>query len=308
MNLEHDKHPSSLSDAERDALVASDPDAFDEERPASPDPAATPADADQPADGAAAAATPAADGDDDSKPVDKRAFNGVLSELRDLRQSEREARRELQELREKFAAPPAPDRDFDAEKAELKAKFDNGDMLEDEYQEAREALILEQAEARAVAKLEAQSKAQAEAAAKAVQAQSNQDWDAQMNAWVAANADFCANPLRVQALATLAQTIGADPKLTHEQVIAQMEKDAFEAFNWKRAPAAAADHSARNAADAAAAAKASATPPPLSAGVGVGGRGSGETGVDLSSLKPGQFSKLPKAEQVRLLGEGAIDD
>ncbi len=56
---------------------------------------------------------------------------------------------------------------------------------------------------------------------------------------------------------------------------------------------------ARNASDAKAQAAAAATPAPLSGGMGDRGR---EVAIDLDNMKPGDFKKLSKEDQNRLLG------
>lgn len=303
---ENDKHPSAMTDEERAALVASDPDAFDEER-ADAVTSGEPENDDVPP--PTAADTPKEDAgaqeDDESKPVNQRAFNGVLAELRELRQSEREAKRELQELRERFAAPAEPERDFDAERAALRAKLENGDIDDDQYQEAKDALLVEQAELRAVARYEQQRQAQVRQQIEQQAEQQAQSWNQKIGAWVEQNQEFMANPIRADAVAGLIQKLGADPNVTDDDLLKQVESAAFDAFNWTAAATPAPNkHAGRNAADAAAAAAASAAPPAITGGVGNRVTASG---IDLTSLKPGTFSSLPKADQERLLGEGALD-
>lgn len=297
---ENDKHPSAMTDEERAALIASDPDAFDEER------ADAVTSGEPEGEGKAVGEDAPKPDDDDAKPVDQRAFNGVLAELRELRQSEREAKRELQELREKFAAPAEPERDFDAERAALKEKLENGDIDDDQYQEAKDALLVEQAELRAVARYEQQRQAQVRQQIEQQAQQQAQSWNQKIGAWVEQNQDFMANPIRADAVAGLIQKLGADPNVTDDDLLKQVESAAFDAFNWTAAATPAPNkHAGRNAADAAAAAAASAAPPAITGGVGNRVTASG---IDLTSLKPGTFSSLPKADQERLLGEGALDD
>lgn len=300
-----EKHPTAMTEEERAALVASDPDAFDEER-------ADAVTSGEPEDGepqpAQAVDTPKEDAgaqeDDDAKPVNQRAFNGVLAELRELRQSEREAKRELQELREKFS-PPEQERDFDEERKALKAKLDEGALDDEQYEAAKEALLLEQAEARAVARLVAQQQEAAARQAQSVAAEQQATWNSKISAWAEANQDFLKNPLRYQAVQTLIQQMGQDASLSDDELLVQVEAAAFDAFNWTgKAKTEPNKHAGRNAADAAAAAAASAAPPAITGGVGNRGTASG---IDLASLKPGTFSSLPKADQERLLGEGALD-
>lgn len=304
------KHPSDMSEDERQALVDSDPAAFDQDvdndaSNAEPDATRTAADDTEP-EVERAGETKGPDAEDDSdggKPVDTRAFNGVLAELRSTRQ-------ELKELRERMSAQPEPEpepeRDFEEERQALRGKYDTGELDDEEYEAQREALLLEQAETRALARLKAQAQAEAERTAQAQAATVAEDWTSKINAWVEANQDFCSNAVRLNAVQGLIQSIGADPNLSNEDLLKRVEKEAFEAFNWS-SKGADKPHAARNANDAAAAARASAAPPSLSGGMGVGNRGGGESGIDVAALKPGQFSKLPKAEQERLLGEGALD-
>ena len=176
---ENDKHPSAMTDEERAALVASDPDAFDEE----PQKGVSEQGDDAPkGDGTSSGEGTQSRDEDDAKPVDQRAFNGVLAELRELRQSEREAKRELQELREKFAAPAEPERDFDAGRAALKEKLENGDLDDDQYQEAKDALLVEQAEARAAARFEQQRQAQVRQQIEQQAQQQAQSWNQKIGA------------------------------------------------------------------------------------------------------------------------------
>ncbi len=302
-----DKHPSDMTEDERAALVASDPSAFDEPAEGGDEASAKGADADEKAakpDEPEVARAEADEADDDERGPDRRAFNGVLNELRDTR-------RELQELRERFAQQQAKDapapRDYEAERKAMREKYDAGDLDDDEYEAQREALLLEQAEARAMARLRAEQQAEATKAAQVSANEQARDWNDRIAAWVEANEAFCSNAVRMNALQGLIQTLGADASLSNEALLARVEKEAFDAFGWKGAPATGGRHAARNAADAAAASRGSAVPPALSGGVGVGSRGSGEGNIDLSNLKPGTFSKMSRADQERLLGEGALD-
>lgn len=346
MSTENERHPSALSEDERTAMMKAFPAAFDADgavAAAGDDavdavPGAQPADADQgatsereaagsqkheAAEGAGAQDTAAAAGGQagedghpaepprDDAPVSRKEFNGVLNELRQTREKLKQANTE----------PAPPPRDFDAELRQLDEKldaeqqalldrYDEGELDAGELAREQTRLLKEyQASVRTVtvdeSKHVAATTLQQEKAAAAAQS-AQQEWDAAIGAWKESNADFLANPIRRNAVAALLDQFGADAALTNEQVIEEVQKAAFEAFNWKSTPTPtpADPHAARNLADRQAAARASADTPPTLNG-GVGGRGA-PGGVDLSTLKPGEFSRLPRAEQEKLLGAGAL--
>ena len=103
-------------------------------------------------------------------------------------------------------------------------------------------------------------------------------------------------------------SLESDPnnKLSNAELIAKVEELAFDAFSWKREPAAGSaapatpPASPRAVAAAQAAAAGSSTPP-------LPGRGAGSnltaSQVNLEDVKPGQFGKLPANVQKELLGE-----
>lgn len=303
-DLQEQRHPSALSADELEALKASDPTAFDEDEDEgeaaddTPDPELLKAVA---GDEAPAVAAAADDGDADGGTVDKRAFNGLLAELRQTRE-ELKAVKQAQEA-SAAAAPAAHARDFEAELRDLRNRYENdGEMSDEEYDAARASLLRDQV------KLEVRQEFQQEAT-KQGQAQAQAAWQEKISAWEARHADFLGNTIRRNTVSSLFETLGADASLSDEELIARVEKEAFEAFNYQpkadAAPPVANQHAQRNAADAAAAAAASAAPPPPSAGTG--NRGGPDSGIDLNAIKQGDFSKLPKAEQEKLLGEGALD-
>lgn len=310
-DLQEQRHPSAITPDELDALKAADPAAFDEDEavagtaapapvPATGDGAATAAAADDQVDPELLKAVAGDDTtDDDSGMVDKRAFNGLRAELIQTR-AELKAVKQAQEA---SAAPP-PSRDFDAELRDLRNRYENdGELSDEEYDAARASLMREQV------KLELQQELQQEAA-KQGQAQANAAWQEKIAAWEGQHADFLSNTIRRNTVATLFDTLGGDASLSDDELIARVEREAFEAFNYRPTTAAAPapggnPHARRNAADAAAAAAASAAPASLSAGTG--NRGGPDSGIDLGAIKQGDFSKLPKAEQEKLLGEGALD-
>ena len=347
----NETHPSQLSQEAKDALMRSDPTAFDMDDDGTDDGAGAAAGAAEGgaggegdagaaagaagAEGAAAGegAGAAADGADAGAAagaeggaaaaagaaamIPKARFDEVLGKAKDL-----ERRVEEMEQRNKAMAAPASDRDFAKESEALKEKLDTGtevllkkyedadielpelqrelNKLQAEYQNGMREIGVAEARYGALSAVHEQSQ-------KAAIDQATQSWESTLTAWKTSNADFLSNPIRQQAVASLIESLGADANLSDEDLLKKVEEAAFEAFNWSKqaAPAPANPHAARNAADAAAAARASAAPA-SAAEVGVGSRGGPSQSVDLENLKPGEFSKLPKAEQERLLGEGAL--
>lgn len=299
-NTNSTKHPTALSEDELKAMRESDPAAFDEDGDAG-DTATTVGTV--AVDSAQAA--PAEQDDTDAGTVDKRAFNGLLAELRETREELKVVKQAQQQAQQQAqpAAPVAQVRDFDVELKELRSRYeDEGEMSDDEYEAARAALMREQV------KLEMRQEFQQEAA-KQGQAQAQAAWQEKIQAWEAQHADFLSNTIRRNTVSSLFDSLGNDPAITDDELIARVEKEAFDAFNYQpktTAGASAANpHAQRNAADAAAASAASAAPPAMSAGTG--NRGGPASSVDMSAIKLGDFSKLPKAEQEKLLGEGALD-
>jgi len=216
-------------------------------------------------------------------------INGLLNELRHTRE-------ELKALRaqQQAQASHTPIRDFAAEKMRLQKQWEDGELDSDAYQDQRETLILEQAQHLAATQFQQlqhhqQQQAQAQA------------WQQVIGPWEEKHADFLANPIRRNAVNELIATLDSDPhtRLSDEELLAKVEAAAFDAFNWQ--PKTATPHTTPRAlATARALAAASATPPPP-----VRGAGSALTGasVNLETLRPGQFSKLPPHVRKELLGE-----
>lgn len=334
MNEPNERHPSSLSDEDKAALRASDPAAFDDDDvpAAGDDKVAAAADAAKapPAEGnpkpkeegkpegedgadPAAAAEVGAGGDKpngkEANPADQRAVSGLLKELQQTRQ-------ELAQLKAEKSDPPrdfkaeidAIDTKLDTDQKALLDKYDAGEIdatelateqgkLLKEYQRGTRDVMLAESEHRAVAAVE---KREAEHAAQTAQ----QQWDNDIGKWKEANAAFLENPIRRDAVSNLLNQLGADANMTNEQVIEQMQKAAFEAFNWAPEKPAGDLHAERNKRDAKAIASVAADTPPVNGGVG--NRGQSEHPVDVSNMKPGTFSKLPGSEQEKLLGQGAL--
>lgn len=367
MDPNEQKHPSSLTDEQKQALIASDPAAFDQDGDDTDDSddqgtggdaggAAGGAAADGKTEGAGAAAGAGAAGADaaaggagagaeaaagagsdaaagatgasaggDVPMIPKSRFDEVLLRAK-------QAEDQLKELN-KSRAPAAPEaaRDFGQEADALRKTLEDGNaalakQYEDadidlaefnrqntklivDYQTAMQKLAVEQASHAALSSVHA-------SAVKQEQDQSAAAWETRVTAWKEEHKAFLSNPLRHQMVSDLLERLGADQNLSDEDLLKQVAEAAYEAFNMTppgaaaAAPAAGAgatttdQHKERNASDARAAAAASATPPAVTAGVG--GRGGPDQGIDLSNLKPGQFSKLPRDQQERLLGEGAL--
>lgn len=369
MDPNEQKHPSSLTDEQKQALIASDPAAFDQDDDDGDDTddqgagadnggaaggaaadgkaegagaadgagagaagadaaagaagAGTEAAAGAGSDAAAAAAGNAAGGDVPMIP--KSRFDEVLLRAK-------QAEDQLKELN-KSRAPAAPEttRDFGQEAdalrktledgaAALVKQYDDADIdlaefnrqntkLIVDYQTAMQKLSVDQASHAALSSVHA-------SAVKQEQDQSAAAWETRVTAWKEEHKAFLSNPLRHQMVSDLLERLGADQNLSDEDLLKQVAEAAYEAFNMTppgaaaAAPAAGAgatttdQHKERNASDARAAAAASATPPAVTAGVG--GRGGPDQDIDLSKLKPGDFSKLPRDQQERLLGEGAL--
>lgn len=259
------------------------------------DPAADPAKTADPAK-AAKAADPAPADEDDAKPVDRKAFNGVLNELRETRE-----KLKLVEAKQgAFVAPEGEPRDFKAEREALKERWDNADLDTDEYNNARDTLVLEEAEYRATARfhaLQAQSQVQA----------AKNSWDESVGAWEAANAEFMANPIRRKAVADLIVQLDTDPdnKLDDAALLAKVQETAFEAFNWTGKPATVPDVpvDTRMSAAARAAAAASAAPPAFAGGVGTGAVAS-KVDLEAAMTNPSKFAGAKQAV-TDVLGEEA---
>lgn len=319
------KHPSTASEAEIAAMRAADPAAFDADEPdagegaaaaATPDAAAAAAAGDGGKDAAAAAGKE--DGGGDGTMIPKARFDEVNNRAKDL-----ERRMAELEAANASAAVASEARDFGAEIAAarteyktqveaLRTQYADGDLdLEDFDRKKDELADARDDKVRELTKAEATAESLAAVDRRESQKQEKQalnDWNTQVNTWKESNAEFLDNKVRRDAVSALMEEYGKDPKLSNDDLLAKVEKEAFEAFNWNKtgAPATnASPHAARNRADAAAAAAAAGAPGNIAGGVG--NRGTDAGAVDLEKVKPGNFSKLSKADQEKMLGEGALD-
>lgn len=199
-------------------------------------------------------------------------------------------------------APLGEPKDFKAERAKLRDQLDNGDLEDDEYQEKRDELLVEEAEYKAQVKM-------ALAHQQAEKTKNEQVWVGKFNAWSGKNSDFMGNTIRSQHAIDLINRLSQDPNLSDEEVFARAEKELFEAFNWQGAAAPAptpapapapSPHAARNAADAKAQAAASATPRMAEGGMGERGRAAE---LDYKDVSYADWKKLSPEKQKELLGE-----
>lgn len=131
---------------------------------------------------------------------------------------------------------PAAPKDFDAARADLKQKYEDGDLTTDEYADAREKLADERAEWIAAKTMAEQHNA---AVTAALTAEANESFEKAAGAFIKANADFMANPIRAKAMQEAIDAVDAQTggKLPPAKVIAEASKIAFDAFNWTPKPA-----------------------------------------------------------------------
>lgn len=153
---------------------------------------------------------------------------------------------------------PAPPRDFDVATKEIKAKYDAGDLDDDEYLAEQRKIGREEAGfiARQVI-FEDRQQAAVEHA--------QRDFSDAARAWEADNKDFMGNVLRAQAMQSAIAAIDQrTPGLPPAELLKQAASEAFDAFGYKP-PAAAGDPADAKKAIAAAAAarKPGAVPPTL---------------------------------------------
>lgn len=259
-------------------------------------------------DGAAAGAADAGDAGKGGPPmIPKGRLDEVLATNAELREriSKLEAGPSLEDIK--------PDRDYAAELETLNDQWEKGEIEPKAY--SQKLAEITGAQARYVARLEY---ANLDKTTRQQRAQEN--WDRKVAAWSGKHSEFLANGLRRSLVDQLFEKYSTEnPNLSDEELIQKVEKDAFEAFNYTPAASAGQDaggaagaatgaagaskpanpHADRNAADARAQAAASGTPAPIT-----GGRGdrSVDQDIDLSKMKPGKFSTLPKETQDKLLG------
>ncbi|MEI2453849.1 hypothetical protein [Lysobacter firmicutimachus] len=317
-----DLNPHRITEEQRAALHAADPDAFDDDLIEESGEVTVSESPSQPYEPVSVPETETAPPARGSVPmIPKPRLDEVLNRVSELERQLRD-----RDARDAAVGVATQDRDFaaergqvkaqwDAEIATLKKQWDDGDLDADEYHDQRDALTNKYSErGHALTVEEARHVAKAErvaASQQAAQEAAQTSWNQKIAEWVAANDAFMANPIRKKAVADLLAELDTqgDGSLDDDALIALMQEQAFDAFGWTapaaRAPVPAVDPrtvaiQARHAAAARAAAAASAAPPHVAGGAGTGSR---DLIIDLEQIKPGDFKKIPESTQRALLGE-----
>lgn len=317
-------NPHRITDEQRAALRAADPDAFEDDGVDVSNEGDVAAVATRGPEAREGEPLPTAAPTRSAVPmIPKPRLDEVLNRVSELERQLRD-----RDARDAVLGAAPQERDFAAERGQIKAlwdtetaalkkQWDDGDLDADEYHDQRDALTVKYGElGNALTVEEARYVVATERVAsrqQAVQEEAQTRWNDKIAGWVAANEAFMANPIRKKAVADLLIALDTEGDgLDDDALIALMQEQAFEAFGWA-APAAgvtaspadvrAAALQTRQAAAARAAAAASAAPPQVAGGAGAGNR---EIAIDLEQLKPGDFSKLPESAQRALLGEDAI--
>lgn len=299
--------PETKTDDALAALKAADPAAFDlDEAPEQTDDEKAAAElaekeAAEKAEADRAAEAAKNDKPKDDAPVDRRKFDGVLGDLRDTRatlQQERERAEALAAELEALKKGPAVDYGEEIKKLDAAWNSDGEDAFEGthaDYLAQRDALLVQKAEADALAKFE-QQRAQKDAE-DALAA-----WDKAARAFIDADARYQDPDEFARFNAALEVQFKINPNGSHEDWLKSAHKqvEALAIVEGRTKPDPKGPHDDRNKADAQAAAKASGAPPAATGGVSSGGGPIGN--IDMSALKPGQFSKLSKDQQAAALG------
>jgi len=241
--------------------------------------------------------------DDDAKPdvIPKPRFDEVISERNAERERREAAERRAAELEAQLAAAQkGPTRDFDAEINALEQKFDEGDIDFKEYQKQHATLVADKVRAEIAEKAAEERKQAAEQTAE-------QQWQAAQARFFgeAENAELIDTRAKKVAFVDAVQQVAeAGGAATYDDMLAKAAEIVRRELPAAPKKDVVDPHAARRAADAAAATAASATPAPIAGGVG--NRAGVDQALDLKNLKPGAFSKLPKDQQEKLLGAGAL--
>lgn len=167
---------------------------------------------------------------------------------------------------------PAPARDFDVATKEIKAKYDAGDLDDDEYLAEQRKIGRE--EAGFIAR-----QAIFEDRQQAAVERAQHDFVEAARTWESANKDFMGNVLRAQAMQSAIAAIDQrTPGLPPAELLKQAASEAFDAFGYKP-PAAAGDPAeAKKAIAAAAAARRPGAVPPTLGGAPTAGAVDAEPG------------------------------
>lgn len=135
-----------------------------------------------------------------------------------------------------FAEAPVAPRDFIKDAADLRAKFDAGDITTEEFVEQSNTITVEQARFEAqntIYQAEQKRVAELQQAAKAA---ADEAWNTEVIAWQTANADFMSNPLRKNAMAEAIKAIDEQTgyQLSPRELLAKAADVAFDAYGWKK--------------------------------------------------------------------------
>ena len=244
-----------------------------------------------------------AEEEDPSPMIPKPRFDEATGKLKD---ENRELRERLEALEARVAPsePAAEPRDFAAEEAELRKRYEeDGEISDDELEAGLAAIRQSQIEheiaaAKEAAKAEARAEFERELAERQ-RASAEAAWQEKVSAWEAKNEEFLKNGWRRKIASDLFDQYGRDPSLSDEDLIAKVEAEAFEAANWGTAPQDT-QHAARNMRDAVAQATASAVPSPSAAGVGNRGKRPGlpENLVGIDDKTFNQVDKMVSPEEL----------
>ncbi len=282
-------HPSNITEEQREELRKSDPAAFSDDDTPTDTAAAEQAETER-AEQAEAdrVAAEKAEAEKQAAMIPKGRLNEVLRE----RDAERERADAL--AAEVAALKAGPKIDYDAEIVALAQKYaDDDDLTHDDYMAQRDALLIGKVKADARAEIQ-QEQAQAQAQ------KAEQDWATAANAFVEAHPEYAAGEAKVDLEAALHGVFAKFPTASDAEKLDRAHR-IVQAMNGKAAAAAPASPNAgRDASDARAATAASAAPPVISGGVG--GRGTATPNIDFERMKPGDWSKLTRAERVAALG------
>lgn len=232
----------------------------------------------------------------------------VVAERNAERERAKALEREAEELRAKLAeATKAPARDFAAEKEALEQAYDDGDISLKDYNAKRDEILVAEVRATLAADREREQAEARQREAEKAQKSAAEQYDAARVKFFSDESNVQLANTKVKEMAFRAaidEVFEAGTAKTYDEVFVQAAEKVRAEFGIGGKQAAVDPHAERKARDAANASAASATPAQVRGGVG--NRGSAAAALDVSRMKPGSFSKLPKDQQEALLGEGAV--
>lgn len=310
-------HPNHMSEDDLKALRESDPSAFDDdvtppeskeeneddvEKKDDKAPVEIEKKEDEPADD-----TPAK-----SSMIPKARFDEVNNQKKALEDALAVREAEIEALRTATApkVEAVAERDFDAEFAELEQKYDDSDITHEDYKKAQLELRKEEREytKQSAALLAVQAIKQEQQ----LQAQAivEKNWNDANKAWLAENQEFLKAPGARDAMQTAIDFVdkqNAGNPLSPADMLAKAHEIAAKMIGVEskepKQPARK-EETARERSHREARERAERAPAAFQGGMG--DRGANPSKVDVSNMKPGTFSSLSKADQEKLLGEGAL--